>query len=87
MGTELHFEVGHALKHMTTTQLDLYATGPNSTLPVSNNLFCINDVIRVTESRNLGFAIEPQESGIPLKAESGQFESTKRNIWNPEIGK
>lgn len=56
MGTELHFEVGHALKHMTTTQLDLYATGPNSTLPVSNNLFCINDVIRVTESRNLGFA-------------------------------
>ena len=52
MGTELHFEVGHALKHMTTTQLDLYATGTNSSLPVSNNfsLFCINDVIRVTES-------------------------------------
>lgn len=28
MGTELHFEVGHGLKHMTTTQLDLHATGP-----------------------------------------------------------
>ena len=26
--TELHFEVGHGLKHMKKTQFDLHATGP-----------------------------------------------------------